>query len=219
MQIPLELDHATSFALEDFIVSASNQLAFDTIKSWPDWAYHVAALIGPEASGKSHLALSWAGMSGASIHKGAEIGSIVMDNKLKNLVIEDIDPDTLDEQALFHLINWSKEHQKFVLLTSRSEPNRWNVKLPDLKSRLSLIQISNIEEPDDQLLMVLLAKMFSDRQLTVNLSVINYIIPRMERSFSTARELVTAMDAKALSHQKGITQKIAKECLEDMKML
>jgi chromosomal replication initiation ATPase DnaA len=219
MQIPLELDHEPSFALEDFIVSETNKVAFETIKSWPDWQYHVAALIGPEASGKSHLAISWAKNSNATVFTKSKIPQVEEIEHLGNIVLEDVYLAPDDEHSLFHLINWSKENNRYLLLTSRDEPTSWKIDLPDLKSRLSLVQVANIQSPDDQLLMILLAKMFTDRQLNVDLSVINFMIPRMERSFSAARELVAAMDAKALSKKKAITQKIAKECLIEMKML
>ncbi len=219
MQIPLELDHEPSFALEDFIVSETNNIAFETVKSWPDWEYHVAALIGPEASGKSHLAISWAKKSNATVFTKSKIPSVEEIEHLGNIVLEDVYLAPSDEQSLFHLINWSKENSRYLLLTSRDEPTRWEISLPDLKSRLSLVQVANIQSPDDQLLMILLAKMFTDRQLNIDLSIINFMIPRMERSFSAARELVAAIDAKALSQKKAITQKIAKECLIEMKML
>ena len=90
MQIPLNLDHSTSFALEDFIVSQSNQIAYGTVRSWPDWSYHVAALVGPEAAGKSHLALGWGQLSEAAVYQGCEISKIKFDQSLSNLIIEDI---------------------------------------------------------------------------------------------------------------------------------
>jgi chromosomal replication initiation ATPase DnaA len=219
MQIPLELDHATSFALEDYIVSVSNQLAHSMMQSWPDWSYHVVALVGPEASGKSHLAHGWAKNADAEIYDDGLIPEVDGNLACPNVVIEDIDPNAVSEERLFHLINWSKENSKNLLLTSRFPPNQWNIQLPDLRSRLSLVQLAEIAAPDDHLLMVLLAKMFSDRQLQVDLSLINYLLPRMERSFKAARELVIQMDAKALSRKKNISQKIAKECLQEMKML
>ncbi|UTW53889.1 DnaA ATPase domain-containing protein [Kordiimonas sp. SCSIO 12610] len=219
MQIPFTLDHATSFALEDFIVSPTNQLAYDIVKAWPDWPYHITALVGPEACGKTHLAHGWAKLSGAVVYEGAAFPDVTIDPELSHIVIDNIAADAFDENKLFHLINWTKENQTSVLLTCRYEPTRWDIKLPDLRSRLSLIQVANINAPDDQLLMILLYKMFSDRQLTVDLSVINFIVPRMERSFAAVRELVIAMDAKALSRKTGISIKIAKECLKDMKML
>ena len=219
MQIPLELDHTTSFALEDYIVSESNQFAHSMMQSWPDWSYHVVALAGPEASGKSHLAHGWAKKAGAEVHSSGTVPELDGNSAFSNMVIEDIDTANVNEQALFHLINWSKENGKFLLLTGTVPPNQWNITLPDLRSRLSLVQLAEISAPDDHLLMVLLAKMFSDRQLQVDLSLINYLLPRMERSFKAARELVVRMDAKALSRKKNISQKIAKECLQEMKML
>src|SRR5262245_6217040 len=64
-QLALALDHAESFAREDFLTGPSNQTACALIERWPDWPDRVVLLVGPQGSGKSHLAAIWAEVAGA----------------------------------------------------------------------------------------------------------------------------------------------------------
>ncbi len=212
VQIPLDLPHKPSFALEDFVVSQSNETAFALLDAWPDWPTHALALIGPRASGKTHLASAWAARSGAvRVNATARLEDLP---KGKPVLVEDADSTDRDDNTLFHLFNWTKEQGTSLLMTAKSPPSRWNVTLPDLRSRLATVTVAEMEEPDDHLLMVLLVKLFSDRQLQVDLSVISYVLPRIERSYDAAKALVEKLDRSALAEKRKITRTLAKACLE-----
>ncbi|UTW57360.1 hypothetical protein KFE96_10875 [Kordiimonas sp. SCSIO 12603] len=211
-QIPFDLEIAPSYAMRDFIVSDSNAEAFSLLDNIDEWPSHVAAVVGAKASGKSHLSQAWAHEVGA-VFFGEDIviselpaGSVI--------VFEDADKAGLDDDTFFHLFNWIKEIGAKLLITSELEPNRWNVELPDLKSRLATIPVANIKEPDDELLMVLLIKLFSDRQLQVDMNVIRYILPRIERSFQAVMAFVEELDSMALADKRKITKTLAKQCLD-----
>nr|WP_281501651.1 DnaA/Hda family protein [Kordiimonas laminariae] len=198
--------------MRDFIVSDSNAEAFSLLDNIDEWPSHVAAVVGAKASGKSHLSQAWAHEVGA-VFFGEDIviselpaGSVI--------VFEDADKAGLDDDTFFHLFNWIKEIGAKLLITSELEPNRWNVGLPDLKSRLATIPVANIKEPDDELLMVLLIKLFSDRQLQVDMNVIRYILPRIERSFQAVMAFVEELDSMALADKRKITKTLAKQCLD-----
>ncbi|WP_262691722.1 HdaA/DnaA family protein [Kordiimonas aestuarii] len=211
-QIPLDLPHKPSFEWEDFVVSSSNEAAFATLDGWPDWPHHAVALVGPKASGKSHLSTAWAKRAGAvRVDISRELDSLP---DTRPVLVEGADEADLNEAALFHLFNWTKEAGTSLLLTAKTPPNRWNVDLPDLRSRLATVHVAEIEEPDDHLLMILLVKLFSDRQLQVDLSVISYVLPRIERSFDAAKALVEELDRSALAEKRKITRALAKTCLE-----
>ncbi|WP_417460789.1 HdaA/DnaA family protein [Kordiimonas sp.] len=212
VQIPLDLPHRPSFDLSDFIVSSSNEAAFNALDAWPEWPHHAMALIGPRSSGKTHLATAWARRAGAICLDACTKVETLPSGK--SILVEDADKSGRDDESLFHIFNWTKEQGTNLLVTATSAPNRWDVELPDLKSRLATLPVSEIEEPDDHLLMVLLVKLFSDRQLQVDLSVIDYILPRIERSFSTAKALVEELDRLALAEKRKITRVLAKTCLE-----
>ncbi|MFC4348247.1 DnaA/Hda family protein [Kordiimonas lipolytica] len=211
-QIPLELPHKPSFEMADFIVSASNEAAFAMIDGWPDWPHHAIALVGPAASGKTHLAKAWAKRAEAlEVNAADEVGTIPPGS---NVLVDGADAPDRKDETLFHLFNWAKETGGYLLLTGRAAPNLWDVSLPDLRSRLATMPVAEIREPDDHLLMVLLVKLFSDRQLQVDLAVVDYIIRRIERSFTAAKDLVDAIDRNALADKRKISKALAKTCLE-----
>jgi chromosomal replication initiation ATPase DnaA len=66
-QLVLALDHSVSFARDDFLRGPSNAAALTLIDRWPDWPDRIVAVIGPEGSGKSHLAAIWAEVTGARV--------------------------------------------------------------------------------------------------------------------------------------------------------
>ena len=120
-------------------------------------------------------------------------------------------PDELDEVALFHLLNLAKEQDAYVLLTARRPPALWAIRLPDLASRVRALPVVELSPPDDALLRAVLVKLFVDRQLAVDESLIGYLATRIERSFAAARAAVGMLDREALRQQRPVTRALAVE--------
>jgi chromosomal replication initiation ATPase DnaA len=213
-QLALALPHAESFAREDFLVGEPNYSALATIERWPDWPGRALLLIGPEGSGKSHLAGIWAEIAGARRIAARVLGETDLLAALATgaLVVEDVQAE-LAERALFHLLNLMREEEGFVLITAQTPPARWNVGLPDLASRLRAIPAVTLSAPDDTMLRAVLVKLFADRQLAVDENLIRYIMTRIERSFAAAREAVVMLDREALRRQRPVTRALAAELL------
>jgi chromosomal replication initiation ATPase DnaA len=214
-QLVLELPHIPSLGGEDFLVSASNAKAARLVQSWPDWAGPICIIAGPEGSGKTHLVNVWRARSGAGAYEAAAIGeaiAAVLDAP-GPVAIEDADAGAIDEHAAFHLLNLARERRFEVLMTGRTLPGVWDIALPDLRSRLRSAALVEIEEPDDALLRAVLVKLFADRQLAVVPEVIDYIMPRMERSMAGAASIVDALDRAALAERKGVTRPFAAKVL------
>jgi chromosomal replication initiation ATPase DnaA len=213
-QLALALPHAESFARDDFLTGASNEAALATIERWPDWADRVLALTGPEGAGKSHLAAIWAEKAGARRVSARALGETDLLRSLATgaLVVEDAS-DELDERALFHLLNLVREEDGYLLLTARAPPGTWGVALPDLASRLRAVPVVTVSAPDDALLRAVMVKLFADRQLAVDETLIAYLATRIERSFAVARETVERLDREALRQKRGVTRALAAETL------
>jgi len=209
-QLALALPHAESFARDDFLTGTSNADALATIERWPDWADRVLALTGPEGAGKSHLAAIWAEKAGARRVSARALGETDLLGSLATgaLVVEDASAE-LDERALFHLLNLVREEDGYLLLTARSAPATWGVALPDLVSRLRALPVVTVSAPDDALLRAVMVKLFADRQLSVDESLIAYLATRIERSFAAAREAVAQLDREALRQKRGVTRALA----------
>ncbi|MSO68631.1 MAG: chromosomal replication initiator DnaA, partial [Pseudolabrys sp.] len=199
-QLVLALDHAVSFAREDFLRGPSNATALTLVERWPDWPDRIMTLTGPEGSGKSHLAAIWAGAAGARVLAAKLLAETDLPTALATgaLVVEDLEQASLDERALFHLINLAREERAFVLLTARTSPAGFPVTIRDLASRLRALPSVALAPPDDILLRSLIVKLAADRQLSVDEALVNYLANRIERSFAGVRAAVVRLDEEAM---------------------
>jgi chromosomal replication initiation ATPase DnaA len=212
-QLALALEHAESFAREDFLSGPSNAVALALVDAWPDWSHRTVMLTGPEGSGKSHLAAIWARTAGARLIAARALEEASVPSALATgaLVVEDVVAGAFDERALFHLLNLAREHDAFVLLTARTAPVTFAVR--DLASRLKALPLVAMMPPDDTLLRAVLVKLFADRQLAVDEALIGYVATRIERSFAAARAVVARLDDEALRHKRPLTRAFAAEIL------
>lgn len=215
-QIPFDLIHRPAQGREDFLVAASNQDAVNWIDRWPNWGAPALIIHGPAASGKTHLAAVWKEKTKATFIDTESLGKDSADKiaqTAQHLVIDHVDPWFGDKQAettLFHLYNIMKEEGRTLLVTSRIAPAHADFIVPDLASRLRAAPLATILPPDDALLSAILIKLFADRQLQIGHDVLNYILPRMERSFSAADALVAALDQRALAEKRAISIPLAR---------
>jgi chromosomal replication initiation ATPase DnaA len=214
-QLILDLPHRAALGAEDFLVSDCNRAAVRLIDSWPDWPDRVQLLIGPEASGKTHLVRVWQAMSGAEMLAPDRLDMRGLDalGEGSAISVEDIDREDYDEKALFHLLNAAREKQLFLLLTSREAPSRIGYRLPDLRSRLSALPAVSIGVPDDALLKTVMLKQFADRQLSIEPKVLDFLALHIDRSLAAASLAVEAVDRAALASGRKITRQLAASVL------
>ena len=210
-QLVLPLETRSALGRSDFIVVPANERAVAFLDSYPGWTAPAAALYGPPASGKSHLAAVWAQSSGARIMEAADLRDGIPDGPL---VVENIAPGVA-EAPLFALL----ERGAPLLLTAQAPPSEWphsfNLSLPDLVSRVRALLAFPLWAPDDALLMGLAVKLFADRQLQVPESVVAHMIRSLERSPEAIRDFVARADAAALAAKRAINTSLINELLED----
>jgi chromosomal replication initiation ATPase DnaA len=204
-QLILPLETRSAFGRADFIVAPGNQQAVAFMDSWPNWPAPAAALYGPPASGKSHLAAVWAARSGAAVLDAGALDGAIPDGAL---VVENVRPG-IAETVLFALL----ERGAPLLLTAQFPPASWPVALPDLKSRANALLAFALWAPDDALLMGLAVKLFADRQVQVPESVVALMIRELERSPAAIRDFVARADAAALAQKRPITLSLIKDLL------
>lgn len=212
-QLALALPHTESFAREDFLPGPGNDAALALIDRWPDWPARAAVLAGPEGSGKSHLGAIWAQTAGARILAARRLVDADLPQALATdaLLLEDLAPGETDERALFHLLNLVREHQAYLLITSRVMPVSLPVHIPDLASRLRALPTVAMAPPDDALLRSLLVKLAADRQLTLSEDVVAFLMARIERSFVGARAAIARLDEEAMRLKRPISRALAAE--------
>ena len=218
-QLPLSLSHPTDFYSDDLVVTKSNKSAYELIERWPDWPMPVAVLVGPDGSGKTHFASVWADISKAQEIEPDQLDqAITFIEKGIPVLVEDMDGVDLNEVVFFHLINSVKESHVInpkttLLITARKGPSNWNVKLDDLASRLRSVTLATLEQPDDELLNAVAFKLFSDRQITVDPSVVEFLVSRSERSLFALGKTVDQIDRLALQRKSKITKALVSEAL------
>jgi chromosomal replication initiation ATPase DnaA len=215
-QLALALEHGESYGRDDFLQGSGNAAALELIDSWPDWPASAMALVGPEGSGKTHLATIWAAASGARVISGHALTETMLRSALATgaLVIEDGAAIT-DEHALFHLINLARQEGAYLLFTARTTPTTWPVVIPDVISRLRAMPVVTLQAPDDVLLRAVIVKLAADRQLGIDDSVVRYLSTRIERSFAAARAAVIALDNEALRQGRPPSRALAAEMFRD----
>ncbi|WP_417691796.1 hypothetical protein [Roseibium sp.] len=214
-QLPLELPHDEALSRDDYLVGSSNRAAFELLDRWPDWPAPVVILAGPVGAGKTHLVEAFKTETGAVVINAGDLRADLVDGLVQApvVVVEDAHRG-VDETALFHLLNAARQADVHVLITSRTWPSAWNVALPDLMSRLRAAAPVEVQEPDDGLLQHVLVKLFADRQLQVDLSVVDYLVVRMERSLGVACRAVDAIDREALAGRLKISKPLVGRVLD-----
>jgi chromosomal replication initiation ATPase DnaA len=206
-QIPLQLEHNVGFSRDELIVTPANMAAVNLIDSWPHWPTNFMVMTGSKGSGKSHLATIWAQKSKALILTPQNL-TFALESAPRNILIDGLDNADFDEKSLFHIINSVKENAHSLLITSRRLPLLWPFELPDLISRIKSAPMVEILEPDDDLLIGVITKLFADRQLVVEHSLILFLMCRIERSLDAARICVERLDHLALQQKTRITRQM-----------
>jgi chromosomal replication initiation ATPase DnaA len=216
-QLAFALPHAESLTRDNFLEGPANEAGLTLVDSWPDWPNRIMLLVGPEGSGKSHLAAIWAEQAGARSISAHALTPANVPGALATgaLVIEDLKASDFDERALFHLMNLAREDEASVLITARTPPSAFQVELRDLRSRLRAVPVVSLLPPDDQLFRALIVKFCADRQLSVDESVVSYLTTRLERSYASVRQAVELLDSEALRLGRPVTRALAAELLRD----
>jgi len=216
-QLTLDWPCEPSYAREDFLAAACNADALRAILAWPNWPSRLLMLVGPSGSGKSHLGAIWARAAAARVVAAERLADAPFAEfaAASALLVEDADRVGGQEAALFHLLNLTRESGADLLLTARGAPDGWGLKTADLLSRLRLAPIVSLGAPDLELTTAVLFKLFSDRQLVVDPSVVAYVALRIERSLAATQAIVAALDREALARGERVTRAMAAELLRD----
>ena len=215
-QLIIKFDYEQNFKDDDFYVSKSNEHIFNLINNWPKWEKNFLNIYGEHFSGKTHLINIF-----LKKFKGLKLSSKQIKNedlkKIKlyeNIILEDLD-ENIDEKIIYTLLNIIDQDNKFIIVTSKKPIVNINFLLADLKSRANNFLLQKIEKPDDDLMFALILKNLSDRQIFIDKKLINYIIKRIERSYSKIFDFIYKIDELSLKKKKPIDFKIIKEVLED----
>ena len=213
-QLILKFPSRSAYKKEDFYVSPSNQEAYDFINSWPKWIKRIVNIFGPSGSGKSHLASILKSKTSCLQVNSDELNEkIFLKFKTKEaLIIENVD-EKVPEKLLFTIWNIALQDNKYLMITSKKSISSYKFKLKDLVSRTKSSLAIGINLPSDDLISVILAKNFSDRQIKIEKKHIDYIIKRIDRSYEKISQFVTTLDKYSLKKGSSFSLKLIKEVL------
>ncbi|HEX8192674.1 MAG TPA: chromosomal replication initiator DnaA [Allosphingosinicella sp.] len=183
---------------EDFLISDANRDAFDHFKRWSLWPVHATLLTGPRKSGRSLLGRIFVRKTGGRLFDDAE---------------------DHEEEALFHAWNDAQATRRPLLIVAAAPPPRWEIKLPDLRSRIAATPQIAIAPPDDLLLGALIMKLLGDRGVAAPAELADFIVPRIERSYVGVLKVVDALDRAVFSHHKRLTVPVAKRALVEARLI
>ena len=212
----LKFDYEQNFKDQDFYVSNSNKHSFDLLNSWPKWEKKFVNLIGEKFSGKTHLInIFLEKFKGIKINSKNITNDFLQNIKIyENIIIENLN-ENVNENLFFTLINIVDQDNKYLIVTSTIPIVNYKFKLNDLNSRSNNFILSNIEKPEDDLLYALILKNLSDRQISIDKKLIDYIIKRIDRSYGKISDFIYKIDEISLKKKKPIDFKIIKEVLGD----
>lgn len=207
MRLPLQSDLPDGAS--GFVVSDSNRAAFEALQDWPNLIGGVMAICGPEGSGKSRLGQVWAERTGATAVHGAE-AALIDPLEIEGRPVLLDDAMRADDETLFHLINLAQAPGGALLLIDRPGPSAWEVRLPDLRSRLDAVISVPVEAPDDAVLAAMLEARFAERGIRPARDVIPYLLRRIDRSAAAAAAVVERLDAL----HRPVTRTLARKVVE-----
>ena len=215
-QLLLGFDYEQNFREDDFYVGSSNFYPYELINKWPKWEKNFLNINGEQSCGKTHLVNIF-----LKKFNGIRIESnLLKDENLKeikpyqNIILEDLNLD-VNEKLIYTLFNIIDQDNKFLIMTSLEPIVELNFKLKDLRSRTKNCLLAKIENPDDELMFGLILKNLSDRQISLDKKLIDFIIKRVERSYGKIFEFIYKIDKISLKKKKSIDFKIINEALEE----
>tara|TARA_Y100000816_G_scaffold93890_1_gene65090 strand:+ start:369 stop:1025 length:657 start_codon:yes stop_codon:yes gene_type:complete len=213
-QLLLNFNYKKNFNYDNFYVSKSNFYAFEILEKWPKWEKNILNVHGEKFSGKSHLAnIFCKNKNSKKIDEKQLNDEILKELKLFEIIILDNFENISDERIIYALFNLVDNDNKYLVINSLSPINEIKFKLNDLNSRSKNCLFAKIDSPDDDLIFAIILKNLSDRQITIDKKLIDFIIKRIDRSYGKIAEFIYKIDELSLKKKKPIDFKIIKEIL------
>ena len=213
-QLIIKFDYEQNFKDDDFYVSGSNKHIFTLLNQWPRWEKNFLNINGEKFSGKTHLVNMF-----IKKFKGIKFEANSLTDKdlniikvHENIILENLDKK-INEKLIYSLLNIIDLDNKFIIVTSEKPIVDIDFSLADLKSRTKNFLLQKIEKPDDELMFALILKNLSDRQISIDKKLIDFIVKRIDRSYGKILDFIYKVDELSLKMKKPIDFKIIKESL------
>lgn len=214
-QLIFKFPFSKKYYEQDFFISSNNFSAYKLIESWPSWPGKWLNIFGATGSGKTHLA--------KILEKKIKKIKLIDARQINNEIIQDLNnfdcliidnfENNIDEKLLYSILNQSKLLENFILINSNNSIKNSKFSLKDLESRINSFLYIGIELPTDDLLKVIISKTLSDKQISVNPKISDFIINNVERSYEKMLKFLKEVDELSLSTGKSININLIKKVL------
>ena len=214
-QLIFKFPFKATYYENDFYVSSNNFSAYRLIENWPNWPDKKINIYGPKGCGKTHLSNILQKKINSLIISPSEIESFDINNlnNIDCLIIDNYDND-IEEKFFYSFLNQIIQTNKYLVINSQIPIKKTKVKLNDLKSRLDSFIDLGIDLPTDDLLRVIITKYFSDKQIKVNIKLLEYILNNIDRSYEKIFKFIRDIDDESLKLGKPISMKLIKSLIE-----
>ena len=210
----IKFNYEQNYKNEDFYVSKSNEHILNLLLKWPKWVKNFINISGENFSGKTHLVNIFLKRFGGIKFEANQLNNECLKEIefYQNIIIENLN-ENINEKLLYTFLDTVEQENKYLVITSKKPIVNFNFNLKDLKSRSKNFLLQNIEKPDDELIFALIVKNLSDRQISLNKKLIEYIVKRIDRSYSKIFDFIYKIDQISLKKKKSINIGIIKEVL------
>ena len=213
-QLIFKFPFKTNYFEEDFYVSINNFEAYKLIESWPKWPSRFINIFGPSGCGKTHLANILNKKINSVFVKASSLNNDSLSAiKVKECLIIDSYQNNIEEKLFYSVLNQSHLSNQCIIVNSIKPIQSYEVKLNDLKSRFSSFFNIGIDLPTDELIKVIISKNFSDKQVKIDIKLLEYILKNIDRSYKSIFDLINKLDDFSLSTGKSININLIKKAL------
>ena len=133
-------------------------------------------------------------------------------NNCECIIIDNF-TNKINEKLFYSILNQSKQLDSYIVINSILPINKFKFELKDLKSRINSFVNIGIGLPTDDLLNVIIAKSFSEKQINLSPKISDYIIRNTERSYDKIFKFLKDLDELSLSSGKSININLIKKVL------
>lgn len=214
----LDLPVLKNFSSDEFFINKSNKVSYNIIKLWPHQYQNTnfVSIYGPRKCGKTHLVNIWAKKNNALIFNSISKKNFNQKYKINSFVFENVEfCSNWPEMLMFNFINDLKASNGFLLITSNKRLDKFEWSLKDLISRFKSFTSIEIKKPNQNLLKKIMIKQFNDRQLSINIEVVEYILRRIRRSYKSVSDMVELIDKFSLEEKSPLTIPLVKKALSN----
>ena len=216
-QLVFKFPFKTEYYEHDFYVSSNNFSAYKLIESWPNWSSKWLNVYGMSGSGKTHLSkILEKKIKNVKILNESDVNDVEI-SKLENLqcLIIDNFNNNIEHKLLYSLLNQSKQLERYILINSLKPIKEYKFFTDDLTSRINSFLFMGIDLPTDELLKVIIMKSFSDKQVSLDPKISDFIIKNVERSYDKMIKFLKDVDDLSLSSGKSININLIKKVLKN----